>query len=53
LEEVVYAGTILDLTGELKDDVSLESESKNVNSSLPELSEDMLDFQEDILESLI
>lgn len=52
LERVVYAGTTFDLIGKLGDEVSLESENKNVSRSHPDLSEDMLDFQEDILESL-
>lgn len=52
LEQVVYAGTTLDLIGKLRDGGSSESENENVDSSHPDLSEDMLDFQEDILESL-
>jgi hypothetical protein len=52
LEQVFYAGTTLNLTGKLKDEMSLKSENTNVNSSSVNLSEDMLDFQEDILESL-
>jgi hypothetical protein len=52
LKEVFYAGTTLDFTGKLKDAVSSGSENKNANSSPPEPSDDMLDFQEDILESL-
>lgn len=52
LEGVFYAGTTLDFTGKLKNAVSSGSENKNANSSPPEPSDDMLDFQEDILESL-
>ncbi|MGB7293449.1 MAG: hypothetical protein WBD99_14855 [Thermodesulfobacteriota bacterium] len=52
LEEVSYAGTTLDFTGKLKDAISSESENKNADSSSHDPSEDMLDFQEDILESL-
>lgn len=52
LEQVFYAGTTLNLTGQLEDGMSLKSENASVNSSPPNLSEDLLDFQEDILESL-
>lgn len=52
LKEVFYAGTTLDFTGKLEDAASSESENKNANSSPPDPSEEMLDFQEDILESL-
>lgn len=52
LEEVFYADTTLDFTGKLKDAVSPESGNKNANSYSPDPSEDMLNFQEDILESL-
>jgi hypothetical protein len=52
LEHVVYAETTIDLMGKVRDGVSSESENKNVNSSHPDVSEDMLDFEEDILESL-
>ena len=50
LEEVFYAGSTLDFTGKFKDAVS--SESENANSSPQDPSEDMLIFQEDILERL-
>jgi len=52
LEHVVYAGTTLDLTGKLKDEVSLKSENTNINGSSSDLTGDVLDFQEDMLESL-
>lgn len=52
LKEVFYPESTLDFTGKIKDAVSSESENKNANSSPPEPSDDMLDFQEDILESL-
>jgi hypothetical protein len=50
LEEVFYAGSTLDFTGKLRDAVS--SESENANSSPQDPSEDMLVFQEDMLERL-
>jgi hypothetical protein len=52
LEEVFCDGTALDFTGKLRDAVLSESENKSANSLPPGPSEEMLDFQEDILESL-
>lgn len=52
LQQVVYGGTTFDLVGKLPDEVSSDSENEDVDSSHPDLSEDMLDFQERILESL-
>ena len=52
LKQVFYAGTTLDFRGKLMDAASSESESKNADTPPPDPSQDMLDFQEDILESL-
>jgi hypothetical protein len=52
LEQVAYDGHTLDLIGKVRDEVSSESENKKVNGSHPDMSEDMLDFQEDIVQSL-
>jgi hypothetical protein len=52
LEGVFYAGSTLDFAGKLEDAVSSESQNENADSSPRQPSEDMLDFQEDILERL-
>lgn len=52
LEQVSYGGSTLDFAGKLTDAVSSESNNENSNSSPRDPSEDMLVFQEDILERL-
>jgi hypothetical protein len=52
LEEVFYGESTLDFTGNLTDAVSSESENEMADSPPREPSEDMLVFQEDILELL-
>lgn len=50
LERVVYDGNTLDLAAKLKYPVS--SESERLDGSTMDMNEDMLDFQEDIMERL-
>lgn len=52
LEQVVYAGKTLDLKGELEEEVSLKYDSMDNDTSHSEITEDILEFQGDILEKL-